>query len=233
MFRLVDCAMMTLDREGQYIHQTLSSMDPHFRLTLFPGSPSSAYLEPYRTNRWIRVVETTPEDWTLLEPMGPNQRAAWNYWRCLTIGDSFHNGLLVFEDDVQFARGWRGRLFRTLHVIEADYGPNFVLALYACYSFVREAFQEGKLYHPYPAAAFYGTQAMYFTENLRRLFAEYLKAHGVDEYRMPHDLLLQAFLQETGYPLFATAPCLVQHIGKTTTGLGFFHQTDGFVEAVE
>jgi hypothetical protein len=233
MFRLVDCAMMTLDREGQYIHQTLISMAPNYRITLFPGSPSSAYLDCYRKNRWLQIVPTTAEDWELLEPMGPNQRASWNYWRCLTQGNQYSNGLLLFEDDVQFAQGWRGRLFRTLPAIEATYGPDFVLALYACYPFVREGYEAGALYSPYPAVAFYGTQGMYFTETTRQQFADYLKKHGVDTYRLPHDILLKEFLDKTGFPLFATTPCLIQHIGRTTTGLGSFHQTDGFIEAID
>jgi hypothetical protein len=74
---------------------------------------------------------------------------------------------------------------------------------------------------------------MYYPDSSRLAFADYLKAEGVDKYRMPYDIVLKEFLKRKNIPLFAAVPTLVQHIGKVSTGLGNFHNTEWFADRLQ
>jgi GR25 family glycosyltransferase involved in LPS biosynthesis len=141
-------------------------------------------------------------------------------------------GLLIFEDDVIVARGWETRLHDTVRELEVTNQGGFVLALYTAYPFTPA---QGHFYAPYPAKRFFGTQAMYYPEAIRRGFSEYLRANGVDRHVLPYDLLLRAYVQSHGISLYATVPSLAQHVGEISTGLGGpsqgGHFSGGAVEA--
>ncbi len=84
-------------------------------------------------------------------------------------------------------------------------------------------------YVQYPAYTFINTQAMYYPETIRVAFAEYLKKEGVESFRVHYDRLLNEYLRITGVPLFATTPCLFEHIGEVSTGLSVaFHRAGCF-----
>lgn len=225
--------IMTVARDQPYIYETLASLGPDCPVRLVVGSPDADYLDRYRSRPHVTIVEAAPQEWEAIQGAGLHQRASWNYWRCLTRGGPAQGGLLIFEDDVRFARRWRTRLRQTVRALEAAHGQDFVLALYAPHDFVRDAYHRGQLFAEYPVPWFYGTQGMYFPAGVRAAFAAYLKRNGVDAFRVPYDLLLKDFLTERRVPLFATVPSLVQHTGVQTTGLGSFHQAAGFVEEVE
>jgi hypothetical protein len=73
---------------------------------------------------------------------------------------------------------------------------------------------------------------MYYPETVRAGFADYLKCHGVDSMRLPYDVLLRNYLWKERIRLVATFPCLFQHIGEISTGLGNFHKTRQFLSDV-
>jgi hypothetical protein len=87
-------------------------------------------------------------------------------------------------------------------------------------------------YLHYPVAAFYGTQAMYYPEPVRIGFCNFLRDNGVEDYRGPYDLVLREYLRLMRLNLFVTDPCLVQHIGVISTGLGSYHQSTRFRHAL-
>jgi hypothetical protein len=70
---------------------------------------------------------------------------------------------------------------------------------------------------------------MYYPEEVRAGFAEYLKRHGVDSMRLPYDLLLRNYLWKESIRLLAAIPCLFQHVGEVGTGLGNFHKPAQFL----
>jgi hypothetical protein len=75
---------------------------------------------------------------------------------------------------------------------------------------------------------------MYYPEEIRRDFAEYVKINGVNAYRRPYDLLLKDYLQTYEIPVFTTVPSLVQHIGEIGTGVGWkFHSARNFEKNLE
>ena len=228
--RAIDLAVTTVCRPKIYIHELLSRLCAGTELRIVVGSPETGYLECRRSDLSIEVVRASPDDWDRFRDGPLQQRASWNYWRTLMHGvvDPRRLGLLVFEDDVVTAAGWRDRLEAAIDQIESKYGRDYVLSLYHTHLLTRDYAEA--FYSIYPLQGFFGTQAIFYPEQVRIGFARYLKRNGVDSNRLPYDLLLKEFLAEQKIRLFATAPCLVQHIGTISTGLGFVHQARQFEE---
>jgi hypothetical protein len=227
--RTIDFAIMTVARPTVYIHELIASLRPDLPIRLIVGAPDCGYLERYRSNPFMEIIEVLAEEWEHFQNCGVHHRACWNYWRSLILGSRIPSckGLVVFEDDVIAARGWESRFHDTINQIEAVYKRPFVLALYTALN-IRPLLDAQTYYVYYPVPFFYGTQAMYYPEKVRVEFADYLKRNGVASMRMPYDLLLREYLWQERIPLFATIPCLFQHVGEISTGLGLFHKARQF-----
>ena len=234
----INLVVSTIWREGNYLDSTLNSLreeypvGPNHSLSLVAGSPVTTHLDCYRSHPGITVVEMGPNTWSWIKNNRILHRAAWNYYRCLTQPFAGERGTLVIEDDIRFARGWWMRLESILVALEEHHGTDFVLALYAPWFFPQEGYQHGQLYVEYPLKKFYGTQAIYYTAKTRQGFAKYLKIHGVVALENIYDFLLREYLLQSGLPLFAAAPSLVQHIGERSAIGGTRHTVPGFVENV-
>lgn len=231
----INFAISTISREESYLPATLERLSEEYPISvsqpvsLVVGSPVTQYLDPLRARPGITLVEMGPNTWAWIERSRLYYKATWNYYRCLTQCAAGRRGTLILEDDVRFARGWRGRLETTLAVLEDRYGTDFVLTLYAPLSFGQ---QEQRLYADYPLRDFYGTQAVYYTAKIRKGFAKCLKTKGLVANANSYDGILRDYLLQEGLPLFVTTPTLVQHMGKRSTGLGHWHDSPDFVEDV-
>jgi len=225
----IDLAIVTVKREDDYFHATLQSMQADAPIDIVIGSLDADYLECYRGDGRLRMHATDPRDWASMRDLDIPRKAGWNYWRALTLAADSGRGIAIFEDDVLFGNAWRQRLEQAVHAAEEEYGDNYILSLYCPYGFIAEGDNRGKLIIPYPLEIFAGFQGMYYPSRLRRRFAEYLKAYGVDSYRTHHDLLVKDFLGEAGIPLLTTSPSLVQHVGYKTTGFGACHMSPLFL----
>ena len=226
---IIDFAVTTVPRAVDYIHQLIARLRTDLPLRLVVGAPDSQYLERYRGHRFIQIIETSSEEWQQIRDCAIHQRAAWNYLRSLTLATSHpsRQGIVIFEDDVVLAGGWEDRLYNIIHQIEFKQKRPYVLTLYSARPL--EEPQPGMHFAPYPSKNFFGSQAIYFPEVVREGFAEYLKAHAVDSYRAPYDLLLGEYAANENIPIFASVPSLVQHIGEVSTGVaGFPHQATHF-----
>ena len=226
----IDFAVSTVSRPGDYIHQLISRLRPNFPLRLVVGSPESGYLERYRHHRFIQIIEMPSRAWQRIRDCSIHQRAAWNYLRSLTLAtsDPSRQGILIFEDDIVPAGGWEDRLYQIIRQIELEQGSRYILTLYAAQSASEEP-RPGTHFAPYPSKNFFGSQAVYYPENIRAGFAEYVKAHAVDSFSGPYDLLLGVYADNEDIPIFAAVPSLVQHIGEVSTGVaGFSHQAKHF-----
>lgn len=234
----LDVAVCTIWREGHYLEETLGSLATERpfgadrSVSLVLGSPFSGYVDHYRQVSGVSIVDMGPSTWSWIENLALRHRATWNYYRCLTQPAGGAGGTLVIEDDVRFARGWLARLTATLAALEAASTQDFVLSLYCPADFPLASYFRGELYVECPLNQFYGTQAVYYTARARQGFGAFLKKHGVVANREPYDVLLWQYLSEVGLPLFATAPSLVQHMGKQSTGLGGWHDAPSFQEDV-
>jgi hypothetical protein len=227
--RTIDFAIMTVARPTDYIHELIASLRSDLPVRLIAGSPDYGYLERYRSNPFREIIEVPAKGWEHFQDRRVHHRACWNYWRCLTLGPrtSSCEGLVIFEDDVMPARGWESRFYDTVDQVEAACQGPFVLSLY-CPIRLPPTPDSQTYFAPYPTARFYGTQAMYYTEEVRVGFADFMKAYGVNTMRHPYDILLRMYLLNAGIPLFAAKPSLFQHVGEISTGLGKFHKTRQF-----
>lgn len=226
----------TIDRPRNYVHKVISSLPKDLPLRLVVGTHSYDYLRRYRRSHRIEIIGVDTNEWERFKDCRIPYRASWNYWRCFVYGVRPENrkGLAILEDDVLPAKGWQKRFCNTIDQIESQFGEEYVLALYTTDAKQAKPASNGQYYAKYPAGNFWGTQAMYYPEPVRAAFAEYLKREGVDSFKKPYDWLLSEYLRLTGTPLFATTPCLFQHIGKVTaTGLCIrFFQAGHFAKAV-
>jgi hypothetical protein len=229
--RIISFAIMTVVRPKIYIHELLRAFRSNERIRLIVGGVNSGYLKRYRDDVRIEIIPPSAEAYALVEHYSLQHRASWNYLRCLTLGPASTEGqgLLVVEDDVILAKGWKSQLHKVLNQIEAAYRGQYLLALYAAFPHVPISHDARTLYVSHPVALFFGTQAIYFPEPVRAGFADYLKTHGVESFRTPYDVLLKEYLKYAGVHLFVTIPCLAQHIGRISTGLATCdHKTQYF-----
>jgi len=236
MLSNVDLVISTVYREENYIEATLQSLfstqsaDAEHSVCLVVGSPEITYLANYQPQPRITIFEMGPNTWSWVKGRPLTQRASWNYYRCLTQGVTSESGRLILEDDVRFARGWQPRLSAILADLQERHGSGFVLAIYSPWDIVLQEHRGGRFYAEYPLGKFYGTQGVYYTAATRRGFAAYLKVHGLVADEKGYDFLLRDYLYQAGLPLFAATPSLIQHIGVKSTGLGTWHNSQGFVE---
>ena len=234
----INLVISTVWREESYLETTLNSLSNEYPfiskqpISLIVGSPVTTHIERYQSSVGIDIIEMGPNTWSWIKNNPVFHRATWNYYRCLTHPVAGTRGTLVVEDDIRFARGWRNRLNTTLAALEDSHGSNFVLALYAGIFSARKARHRNHLFVEYPYEDFFGTQGIYYPEKIRRGFAKHLKVHGVVANETHYDFILRQYLIQSHIPLFATSPCLIQHIGRTSAIKTVWHESSDFVENV-
>ena len=227
---LIEFAITTVPRPGDYVHQLIAALPGDLQLRLVVGTAESEYLKRYEENPFIHIVEAPSIEWERFRECGIHQRAAWNYWRALSIGRSrlFSKGLVVLEDDVIPASGWEHRLYRVMEQVETFQPGPYILALYAPEGAQLSEPENGRLFVSYPASSFFGSQAIYYPEAVRQGFSMYLHENALVTFSYPYDFLISDYAQQEKVPMFAAIPCLFQHIGEVSTGLGFFHRAHRF-----
>jgi glycosyltransferase involved in cell wall biosynthesis len=209
----IPIVIMTAPRAEPYLDRTLASLAPRRLITLMVGGPDAGYLRHYGGDPLIRIVVPSPGDYARVAGTAVHRHSAWNYWRCLGVGEG-ERRLLIFEDDVRFARGWEATLAATIGRVERHHA-DYVLSLY--YPYPGED-DEGAGFVGYPKPKFYGTQGILFAGRALAGYRDYLRARGVEEWTIPYDWLLRDYTIERDIPLLAAMPSLVQHIGAVTTG---------------
>lgn len=231
----ISCSMITVKREGDYIHGTLESLsrsgffDTHVALplTLFVSAQDSDYLSQYRMqpDRYrIEPLTTAEAEEAALSTLTPQKKHGLNYLRALRNGltDDHSQGVLILEDDLAFAQGWYAWLQRAVAGIRAQFGTRWVLTLCDFTNNALHNFRSGKTwslasFREYCGA---GSLAVLFTKEAASEFRGYLAERSLDRYELPTDLLLDKWTLERGVPYCATAPSLVQHMGMVSTGCG-------------
>lgn len=226
----------TTHREPCFLHQTLSSLFMAGSAVwggapvhLMVGSLEDAYLENIAHHGAIQAHLMGKEEWQRIAGASVHRRCCYNYARCLAPPPEERRGLLVCEDDVVFQDGFFAALKATIAEIESARGAApFILALYSCYDFREPAAPRGaRLYAAYDARFFFGTQCMYYSGAVLPDLAALMFREGFEKGTAPSDLLVKQYCLGKEM-LFASRSSLVQHIGKTTTGLGKFHSSPTF-----
>ena len=231
--------IMTVNRTPEYIHKTLASLflsDPLVHelkgIHLVVGGSNVEYLNQYKHHNCITIHSMTSEDTVQISEWIVHRKFCHNYHRCLTIPDNDYRGLCICEDDVMFQDGFVEKMVESVNEIENEHKlDKYLLDLYLPYGFYPDpSFRSGKMCTKYYPKRFYGTQCMYYPQNIVTEIAQVIYEQGVAEYLLPGDLIIGQYATVKNI-LYGTKRSLVQHAGFHSTGLaGVFHRSPSFNE---
>ena len=210
------------------MHQTMQSLfnsdvsgRSEWQMYICVGTPHSDYaLRHESVDPRISIHPLPQTEWDAMAGETIHTRFTRNYLRCLSFCGPA--GILVLEDDVLVRSDWVRCLEMARNEISSDHIDNHVLALY--YPSQARLLPRGVTYSAYKAMSFFGTQAMYYSPEVVTKIIDFVEPRI---HTLPGDLLLRRWFLENKI-LYATAIPLAQHVGFTSTGLGFMHQAVGF-----
>jgi hypothetical protein len=230
-------AISTTDREPAFVHDLLKTLlkggqADDLRIRCVVCGPDDTYLD-----RWSKHVDTETLDKRGLRKINhlkPKRRIFFNAIRCLS-GADHADSLLICQDDVVFCSDWRSKLAKMVATAPEYLGKSqprhrelgrnssrYILSLYAAYPF------KTRPVCGYPIQKFYGTQCMYFPQEV---LGEVAKAmdRAFDSGRCPpDDIWLKEWCTRQDLPILCGIPNLVQHIGRGSTIGSPFHESPTF-----
>jgi hypothetical protein len=218
-------AIMTVDREPQYVHRTLASLfaaDPLVHdvssIHLVIDTDDADYLQDYRHHAKLSFHPLRKAEHDRIGDWSRHRRFSHNYVRCLSLPIPDGGGICVCEDDIVFRDLFVQRLLATVDELEAHTGAaDYCLALFTDCDLEQEAsFYRGRYFCSY-GWAFRGTQCMYYPRGVAEDVRGYLQEHGVDRTDDCGDLLIGKLY---GDRMYACPRSLADHIGAVSTGLG-------------
>jgi len=226
-------AIMTVDREPQYVHRTLASLfasDPLVHevssVHLVIDTSESAYLRDYRHHGKLLFHPLRDAEYERTADWSPHRRFCRNYVRCLSLPVPDGGGLCVCEDDVVFRDLFVQRLLTTIDELEAHTGKtDYCLALFTDCDLERDpSFYRGRHFCSY-GWPFRGTQCMYYPRAVAAELRDYIQEHGVTKTEDCGDLLIARLYADR---MYASPRSLVNHIGRVSTGLGGLPESPSF-----
>lgn len=231
-------AVMTVQRSPEYIHATLASLfasDPLVHdlkgVHLLVGSADAQYLSGYRHHSRIHIHPMSQAEADQLSKWTLPRKVCFNYHRCLTLATAGAAGICICEDDVLFQDGFVGSMLSAINEMEQEHKIlQYALRLFIPFEFGSEhPVPVGKYCSQYNPRTFYGNQCMYYPSRVSPEIAEVIHKHGIVRYRAPADLLVRAYVEETG-ALYGTSRSLVQHVGFSSTLASMFAHAPSFRE---
>jgi hypothetical protein len=228
----VAVAILTVDRDPQYVFQTLASMflaEPALHVMdpiwILVGSDDASHLSCLLHHDRIRVIALSRPEAQRIKLWRIHRKFKHNYHRCLRVPLDGKRGIIVAEDDVVFRDHFVSRCLQAVQEIESDDLRDYALALFSAYDFHRDpSFYRGQYYCSY-GWSYYGTPCMYYPRKTAEFLAvEFERFLGDDNYDyesdpqvLPGDLLIG---RHYGTRMYASCHALAQHVGATSTGLG-------------
>ena len=230
----MNLAIITVRRSPDYLYPSLLSLFTSGGFPgpahLFVGSDDAEYLDLLHGNPRLTVHPMPAGDWAAIADWPVMRRFSYNYWRCLDHFAARGEGVCLCEDDVVYAEGFWGRLAEAVAEADASLGE-YVLALYSYWDFGADpGLARGRHLAAYPAASFFGTQAVYYTPGAAAAHAAHLRDRGLGDSQTPGDHVIRD-LCVARQDLYVTRASLVQHVGRVSTGLGYFHASPSFGRA--
>lgn len=230
-------AISTVARTPEYVHTTLASLfasDPLVHrlagIHLVVDGVDASYLDAYRHHSVIRLhplaeAEIASTSWC------PHRRFCHNYYRCLSLDLVGAKGICICEDDIVFRDGFVSKLLRTIGEMEDANGiAKYILSCYVPYCLQDEpGSAKCRCYASYNASAFYGTQCVYYPRTVLAEVATSIFHDGVQVYKQPGDFIVRDYAKSIE-ALYGTIVSLTQHIGRVSTGIGYFHTAPTFNE---
>jgi glycosyltransferase involved in cell wall biosynthesis len=194
----------TIDREPEYIHQTLAcllfTLKEKKEIYLVVDGPSYKNYEIYKNYCKILLNKRSEE------PVA-HKRAKYNYIRCLELSRSLGGLNLIMEDDIVLLKGWQDR------IKEINLEGHWVLSLNCAQNFISlRGYEEfiavdcennKKMVWNKTFAVIYGESVLSFVINLLK-----------DDLDIPHDIMIGGFLSFSSVKIYETVPTIVEHIGN-------------------
>jgi hypothetical protein len=205
--------ILTCDRQPSYLADTVATIPEDYAIQYVA---QGQIVQP-------RAGDLVPVDKKYKQDETRHRDSQYNYARALlTTKDG-----LIIEDDVKLSRYFDKALDEVIRNIPT---PRYAVALYSCYNWTQDNFNE--VIAKYPIDMFYGTQAMLYDIETAREFGAYLLENIGKE---PYDLALKTFIKTVNPEviLYASKLSLVQHMGDVSTGLGNGHQCFNFLDDVK
>lgn len=231
--------IVTVKRPVEYIHTMIVSLlasDPLVRrlnrIELVIGGSDSTYIDNYRHHQLFRFHPLSASEQASIQPWSTHRKFCLNYHRCLTNGiGSCKNGILICEDDIIFQDRFLSKLLVTIYEMESQFSiKDYLLACYVPHALHHDpSLKRGKYFASYYAPSFYGTQCMYYPQRVLPRLASLIYDYGVAHYTRPGDMIVKMFGEEIN-GIYGTVRSLAQHIGRHSTGLGYFHTASSFNE---
>lgn len=236
--------IVTVDRPGGYIHDTMKSLrasgffDEWDRPTLhlFSGQPEARFLSEYES--WPKTIVHFPSRDELslshYETMHEKNKCGYGHWRAMSqMADWPADGVLILEDDVQFARGWWPFIQKHLDEISSITRGTFVCQLYRLVKDVQAQYKVGRRWFWIENWTCFGTQANVYSRALLKDLSDLVWKDVVTEYECPIDAAVIKYTRQNAVKTYALAPSVVQHVGRQSTGqTPYFHEADFFRDDV-
>ena len=205
--------ILTCDRQPSYLADTVATIPEDYAIQYVA---QGQIVQP-------RAGDLVPVDKKYKQDETRHRDSQYNYARALF---TTKEGLII-EDDVKLSRYFDKALDEVIRNIPT---PRYAVALYSCYNWTQDNFNE--VIAKYPIDMFYGTQAMLYDIETAREFGAYLLENIGKE---PYDLALKTFIKTVNPEviLYASKLSLVQHMGDVSTGLGNGHQCFNFLDDVK
>jgi hypothetical protein len=239
-------AMITVNRPGgvNYVHDAIDSLTKtgffnRFNLLhLIAGCPHTDYIERYRDDPRIIIHDMSRIEKDNWREMYLLSKCAYGHVRMIREVEAIPGWarVLLLEDDIIFTNGWLSYMDAILPEILEKYKDKWMLALYQHYG-VKVQHSKGLRWYPIILPPedphYHGGLAELHTQDGIRGMADHIYNTGVRKFIMPSDYATGEHIYSKGGEVIATAPSLVQHIGRVSTGQsGGFHQSDLFLNEV-
>lgn len=223
MFKLV-VSVLSAKRPGNPLISTLRSLRASgfdAPVYVFAGSPDADHFRMAAEYGPIRTVKPGKSFWKTVkwDTLTPIQRCAVAkafHMDVLARGRKDFDVALYAEDDVTFSRDWLERVTEAIGKIKERHGRKFMLSLarLSCWypGEVQKAAREGKRWYRVNPATFKGTQAVIFGRDALAGLSDSIIKNSVFRQVRRADQETGAYAERRGIPIYATAPCLVEHL---------------------
>lgn len=249
MIRNLKFGICTVPRARGYIHGTIESLEktgffkhPFFLpLHISVAHPDSSFMDRYAHRRDMVISKQSAHEALTLgyDSLNTRQLSTWGHVRAMEMmlnSRAEWDMAAVLEDDVVFSKGWIPYLDRVLEKVVEKSGNRWILTLFQFTPHIRDAAALGRIFTDVPTNLFNGAPCFIYPRGILPSLIEYMMENSIRNFRNVNDFSVRDFASQNEIPIYATVPCLIQHVGDETTGQSdpnIQYRADLFFDSVE